>query len=97
LVKRCDDERLYDTGLKRYITVDDLYAWQLMSVAFIVRDAQSGEDITTALLERPSCAEADAVCDPHGMLVQDLQHGFRHGSLRGRPLELPPALPKAPS
>ena len=98
LVKRCDDERLYDTGLKRYITIDDLYAWQLMSVPFIVRDARSGEDITTAiLLERPACTEPDAVCDPNGMLVEALPHGFRHGSLRGRPSAPPPAPPKAPS
>jgi PHB accumulation regulatory protein len=98
LVKRYDDERLYDTGLKRYITIDDLYAWQLMSVPFVVRDARSGEDITTAtLLERPPCAEPDGVCDPNNMLVEDLPHGFRQASLPGRPLELPPAVPKAPS
>ena len=97
LIKRCADERLYDTGLKRYITIDDLYAWQLMSVPFIVRDARSGEDITTAILERPTCAAPDVVCDPNNVLVEDLPHGFRHGSLPGRALEQRPALPKAPS
>ena len=54
LVKRYDGQRLYDTDLNRYITVDDLYAWQLMSVPFIVRDAQSGEDITAAILAEPA-------------------------------------------
>jgi polyhydroxyalkanoate synthesis regulator protein len=34
--------------------VDDLYAWQLMAVAFIVRDATSGEDVTAAVLAEPT-------------------------------------------
>jgi polyhydroxyalkanoate synthesis regulator protein len=53
LVKRYAGQRLYDTDLKRYITVDDLFAWQLMSVPFIVRDAHSGEDVTAATLVEP--------------------------------------------
>ena len=54
LIKRYDGQRLYDTYLRRYITIEDLYAWQLMSVPFIVRDAQSGEDVTAATLEEPA-------------------------------------------
>jgi polyhydroxyalkanoate synthesis regulator protein len=54
LIKRYDGQRLYDTDLCRYITIEDLYAWQLMSVPFIVRDAQSGEDVTAATLEEPA-------------------------------------------
>jgi polyhydroxyalkanoate synthesis regulator protein len=40
--------------LRRYITVDDLHAWQLMSVPFIVRDAESGEDVTAAIMLEPA-------------------------------------------
>jgi polyhydroxyalkanoate synthesis regulator protein len=54
LIKRYDGQRLYDTDLRRYVTIEDLYAWQLMSVPFIVRDAQSGEDVTAATLEEPA-------------------------------------------
>jgi hypothetical protein len=50
LVERDAGQRLYDRDLRRYITVDDLYAWQLMSVPFIVRDAESGEDITATIM-----------------------------------------------
>jgi polyhydroxyalkanoate synthesis regulator protein len=54
VVERYEGQRLYDAGLRRYITVDDLYAWQLMSVPFIVRDALSGEDVTAAILLEPA-------------------------------------------
>jgi polyhydroxyalkanoate synthesis regulator protein len=54
VVERCEGQRLYDADLRRYITVDDLFAWQLMSVPFIVRDAKSGEDVTAAILLEPT-------------------------------------------
>jgi polyhydroxyalkanoate synthesis regulator protein len=54
VVERCEGHRLYDADLRRYITVDDLYAWQLMCVPFIVRDALSGEDVTAAILLEPA-------------------------------------------
>ena len=54
VIKRHDGHRLYDTDLGRYITIEDLYAWQLMSVPFIVRDAHSGEDVTAAILVEPA-------------------------------------------
>jgi polyhydroxyalkanoate synthesis regulator protein len=50
VVERCEGQRLYDADLRRYITIDDLYAWQLMSVPFIVRDAASGEDVTADII-----------------------------------------------
>jgi hypothetical protein len=53
LIKRFDAERLYDVDLRRYIVLDDLYAWQLMAVPFIVQDATSGEDVTAAVLAGP--------------------------------------------
>ena len=54
LIKRYAGERLYDVDLRRYVMVDDLYAWQLMAVSFIVRDATSGEDVTAAVLAEPT-------------------------------------------
>jgi polyhydroxyalkanoate synthesis regulator protein len=54
LIERDAGQRLYDRDLRRYITVDDLYAWQLMSVPFIVRDAESGEDVTAAIMLEPT-------------------------------------------
>ena len=54
LIKRYAGERLYDVDLRRYVMVDELYAWQLMAVSFIVRDATSGEDVTAAVLAEPT-------------------------------------------
>ncbi len=54
LIKRYAGERLYDVDFGRYVIVDDLYAWQVMAVPFIVRDANSGEDVTAAVLADPS-------------------------------------------
>jgi polyhydroxyalkanoate synthesis regulator protein len=53
LIKRCAGHRLYDVDLGRYVIVDDLYAWQLMAISFIVRDATSGEDVTATVLAEP--------------------------------------------
>ena len=53
LIEREAGQRLYDRDLRRYITVDDLFAWQLMSVPFIVRDAASGEDVTATIMREP--------------------------------------------
>jgi polyhydroxyalkanoate synthesis regulator protein len=50
LIKRLGAERLYDVDLRRYVVLDDLYAWQVMAVPFIVEDAKSGEDVTAAVL-----------------------------------------------
>jgi polyhydroxyalkanoate synthesis regulator protein len=50
LIKRYDAQRLYDVDLRRYVLLDDLYAWQVMAVSFIVEDASSGEDVTAAVL-----------------------------------------------
>ena len=54
IVKRYGDKRLYDVGLGRYVTVDELLAWQAMSQTFVVRDAQTGEDVTAAVLAQPT-------------------------------------------
>jgi polyhydroxyalkanoate synthesis regulator protein len=50
LIKRYAAQRLYDVDLRRYVVLDDLYAWQVMAISFIVEDAKSGEDVTAAVL-----------------------------------------------
>ena len=50
LIKRYAAERLYDVDLRRDVLLDDLYAWQVMAVSFIIEDAKSGEDVTAAVL-----------------------------------------------
>ena len=62
LIKRYDAERLYDVDLRRYIVLDDLYAWQLMAVPFIVQDATSGEDVTAVVLAGPG---SPSLLDPN--------------------------------
>ena len=42
--------RLFDAAAGRYVTVDALRAWQEKSIAFIVVDVETGEDVTRALL-----------------------------------------------
>jgi polyhydroxyalkanoate synthesis regulator protein len=54
LIKRDAAAKLYDVDLARYVGVDDLFAWQVLAVPFIVRDATSGEDITAAVLADPT-------------------------------------------
>jgi PHB/PHA accumulation regulator DNA-binding domain len=58
LIKRFGAERLYDVDLRRYVVLDDLYAWQVMAVSFIVEDAKSGEDVTAAVLADVAGSEA---------------------------------------
>ena len=62
LIKRIGAERLYDVDLRRYVLLDELYAWQLMAVSFIVEDAKSGEDVTAAVLA--DTTGPSAVSDP---------------------------------
>jgi polyhydroxyalkanoate synthesis regulator protein len=50
LVKRYARSRLYDTAEGRYVSVDELREWQRDGLAFCVRDAETGEDITRILL-----------------------------------------------
>jgi hypothetical protein len=50
LIKRCEDQRLYDVGLGRYLTIDDLVAWRAMSLCFEVRDEKTGDDVTETVL-----------------------------------------------
>jgi len=50
LVKRFGRSRLYDTAEGRYVSIDELREWQREGIAFCVRDAETGEDITRVLL-----------------------------------------------
>jgi polyhydroxyalkanoate synthesis regulator protein len=50
LVKRYGRSRLYDTAEGRYVSIEDLREWQREGIAFYVRDAETGEDITLILL-----------------------------------------------
>ena len=49
LVKRYARLRLYDTARGRYVTIDELRQWRRKRVAFIVQDAETGQDVTRAL------------------------------------------------
>jgi polyhydroxyalkanoate synthesis regulator protein len=50
LVKRYARSRLYDTQVACYVTVADLRSWAAKGVAFVVIDAETGDDITQVLL-----------------------------------------------
>jgi polyhydroxyalkanoate synthesis regulator protein len=50
LIKRYARTRLYDTQAARYVSLRDLRVWAARGVAFIVIDAETGDDITRVLL-----------------------------------------------
>jgi len=50
IVRRYARSRLYDTRHARYVTVADLRDWQRCDIAFLVIDAETGDDITRVLL-----------------------------------------------
>jgi polyhydroxyalkanoate synthesis regulator protein len=50
LIKRYARSRLYDVVEGRYVSVDELRQRQRDGLTFIVRDAETGADITHALL-----------------------------------------------
>ena len=50
LVKRYAQSRLYDTANRRYVSVEQLRGWATEGTAFSVIDAETGEEITQALL-----------------------------------------------
>ena len=53
LVKRYAGRRLYNTATLRYATRGELRAMVDQGQRLIVRDAQSGDDITHEILDRP--------------------------------------------
>ena len=52
LIKRYDNRRLYNTVTAGYVTLDDLADMVLSGERFVVKDAQTGEDVTNVLLDR---------------------------------------------
>ena len=50
LVKRYAGSRLYDTSKARYVTVEELREWRERGIIFEVREADTGEDVSRALL-----------------------------------------------
>lgn len=51
LIKRYAGRRLYNTATSTYLSLDDLTAMVLRGQRFIVRDAETGGDITRAILD----------------------------------------------
>jgi polyhydroxyalkanoate synthesis regulator protein len=49
LIKRYARSRLYDAARGRYVTLAELRLWRRKRVAFVVQDAETGEDVTRAL------------------------------------------------
>jgi polyhydroxyalkanoate synthesis repressor PhaR len=52
LIKQYGGGRLYDTDAGRYVTIDALADLMRDGHALVIRDARSGEDITSATLKQ---------------------------------------------
>lgn len=52
LIKRYAKRRFYNTVSAAYVTLDDLVDLVLRHQRFVVRDAESGEDITQEIFDR---------------------------------------------
>jgi polyhydroxyalkanoate synthesis regulator protein len=50
LVKRHARSRLYDSEKQRYISIEQLRGWAAEGLAFVVLDAETGADVTDALV-----------------------------------------------
>jgi polyhydroxyalkanoate synthesis regulator protein len=50
LVKMYARSRLYDTAGARYVTVEELREWRERGIAFEVKEAETGEDVSRVLL-----------------------------------------------
>jgi polyhydroxyalkanoate synthesis regulator protein len=50
LIKRYAGSRLYDTSKARYVSTDELRDWRERGIAFEVRDAETGEEVSRVLL-----------------------------------------------
>jgi polyhydroxyalkanoate synthesis regulator protein len=51
LVKRYAGSRFYCPGIGRYVTIEELREWHRRGIAVEVRDDDSGEDVTRAVLD----------------------------------------------
>ena len=52
LIKRYAGRRLYNTATLRYVSPDDLADMVLEGTRFVVRDADTGEDVTSVVFDR---------------------------------------------
>ncbi len=50
LIKRYGRSRLYEPARGRYVSIDDLRAWQREGIVFTVIDVETGADVTRVLL-----------------------------------------------
>jgi polyhydroxyalkanoate synthesis regulator protein len=50
LVKRYAGSRFYDTSKARYVTIEELREWRNRGIAFEVREAETGGDLSRVLL-----------------------------------------------
>ncbi len=50
LVKRYARQRLYDATNRRYVSSDQLRDWAANGVDFMVKDTETGDDVTRVLL-----------------------------------------------
>ena len=50
LIKRYARSRLYDPANQRYVTVKQLRDWMTRGIPFVVRDTETGSDVTQVLL-----------------------------------------------
>jgi polyhydroxyalkanoate synthesis regulator protein len=50
LLKRYAGTGLYDTSKARYVTIEELREWRNRGIAFEVREAETGEDVSPILL-----------------------------------------------
>jgi polyhydroxyalkanoate synthesis regulator protein len=50
VVKRYARSRLYDAANQRYDSLEQLRDWAARGIAFIVRDTETGADVTRVLL-----------------------------------------------
>jgi len=93
VIKKYPNRRLYDTALSKYITLEDVRRLVRDGVPFVVRDAQTDEDLTRSILLQV-IAEQEAGEDPiftipiltqiirfYGDTVQGLASDFLQRSL----------------
>jgi polyhydroxyalkanoate synthesis repressor PhaR len=93
IIKKYPNRRLYDTALSRYITLEDVRRLVRDGVDFVVRDAQTDDDITRSILLQ-IIAEREAGGEPiftipiltqiirfYGDAVQGLASDFLQRSL----------------
>jgi polyhydroxyalkanoate synthesis repressor PhaR len=93
VIKKYPNRRLYDTALSKYITLEDVRRLVRDRVVFVVRDAQTDEDITRSILLQV-IAEQEAGGEPiftipiltqiirfYGDAVQGLASDFLQRSL----------------